>query len=244
MKEQNLINIMWTGIGIFVSYFSINILAVVQWKWQQGFFDSPIEFFKNTERPSAWLIGMFIIIITSFAIFYLSNLYININQAQENQSNRSWYLKIPIAFNLDIEINSREANNNKVLCYYQLFFFISFLAFPFLISVQLLYKFFKENINVYSVAQPKNFVGTQLELMKHINLSLGHEYTLGSINGVTYYPFIMPIALLFIEFVLIVYVLIYIDNLIGWQSMIKIMSKLFKKLIRYLYTKVRSIFRN
>lgn len=122
---------MWTTVGIFTLYNSVNMYLYIQ--------GSEIAFgfpdFSKVARDTVSLYSMLLFIPSYYVLLRLTNYCI-----YDSNENTSWLKKLPIAFNLSTPMNHRVGKE------YQRFFFFFFLVFPMLIQFHCLKEFFETTV--------------------------------------------------------------------------------------------------
>ncbi len=186
-------NKIWTTIGLFTSYNAINMYLYIQGS-EIAF---PFPDFSKAARDTISIYSMITYIPSFFALMVVLKLY------QSNKENQIWKEKIPIAFNLNIDLK------DKLGIYYQRFFFFIFLILPPILQIHSLKKFF--TTHAYT-RDGHNEIASDFisHLFNWQPNPLANEYIFGETSGnpVTYFPFFEPWIFLFSQLGLFFFLII------------------------------------
>lgn len=143
-------------------------------------------------RDMILYIGIPIILILLLILLYLSNAYYD-NSIEVGDK---WNQRVPIFLDLDIKMKNIKVSENKFVKRWSLLSIIS-LIFPYLVSIQQLYKFFRvpdkaflesgEKVSIFNPTSPLDLFTDQ--------------YRYGSADGWTFFPLYIPILFIILELI-------------------------------------------
>ena len=203
--SKDAISKVWTAVGIATLFLAANAILHVQ--GSDVFF--PTVSYEKSERYSTAVYGLGVTALPYYLLVRLAKLY------RRRHGDGTWAGSIPIAFDLDISPADRVGKE------FQLWVIALFYFLPIVCRGLLLRKLFKTAVydqTAKVVVVPDGII----EHLGHpfpIRVVFGSRYTIGSLDGVTYFPFWQSWAHLIVEVGLWIYVLSFFVSLArNWRN--------------------------
>ena len=183
---QKSLGLIWSIVGVTTFYISLNICFFMH---GSEFFLPSIKLGK-TDYYSASFYGIFFTMPSILTNHYLTMVY------AKNYSRKHWVYCFPVAFNRDFSDLPNFLKN------YQVFFFVIFLILPSLLHFDFVSKFFHGTVYIESSKQPILVGWDQFTLDFSIYKYGINNFKFGDVNnGIDYYPIILPIGVIIMEFI-------------------------------------------
>lgn len=203
--SKDAISKVWTAVGIAVLVLVANAILRVQ--GSEVLF--PTVSYEKAERYSTAVYGLSVTALPYYLLVRLAKLY------RRRYGDGTWSGSIPIAFELDISPADRVGKE------FQLWVISLFYLLPIVCRFLLLRKLFKAAVydqTVKMIVVPNGII-EHLGNPFPIDVVFGSRYTIGSLDGVTYFPFWQSWAHLIVEIGLWIYVASFFVSLArDWRN--------------------------
>lgn len=194
---MNTLNSIWNSLLTFQLFFSLNVLAVVQYTWDGGIIDIGITFFSIDNQDGLLLIGIPIIAILNGLIIWLSfKYYYEVKTIHKTIS--SWQNLIP-----DL-LGKGDLPPSISIIWSRLT--IALMIIPHFIGIQQYYKFLN-----YGDKAIDRLTGTEYSIwmLQPPTIFFTDSFRYGNENGFSFWPFYIPLLYSLIELSITFYLATY-----------------------------------